>query len=312
MPHPMLSPLPYKDWERTKTTLHLWCQIVGKIKLRCTPHRNHWWNITLHPTTRGLSTLRMRSGDTFFEIEFDLIDRVLVVRTATAREAEAFPLTDGLSVAEFYEKLFAALARLNIHVRILARPYDMGVTTPFALDREHRTFDGVAARRWWEIVLWSADVLDRFAAEFLGKASPAHIFWHTFDLASARYSGRPGSVRDGANEVEREAYKREVIAFGFWPGDAKTPMPAYYTYTAPEPEALAREPLRPGDALWVASGSGHLGVLAYETVRAAADPAATLTEFWRSGYEAGTRSAAWGTEALVDDFQDRQRSKVTR
>ncbi|MGA8841450.1 MAG: DUF5996 family protein [Candidatus Aquilonibacter sp.] len=293
MPNSLLAPLPYEEWTPTLTTLHLWCQIVGKLRLGHVPYRSHWWNVTLLPTARGLSTGRMRAGTTFFQIDFDFVDHEVVVQSNRAHEPASIPLRDGLSVAEFYATLFQTLAAFGIQTRIVDKPYGMGVDIPFSVDRDHASYDRVMVRRWWEIILWSADVFDQYASEFIGKESPAHVFWHSFDLAIARYSGRPANKPPSENPVEQEAYSQEVISVGFWAGDPNTPAPTYYTYTAPEPASLTSMPLAPVQAAWSASGSGHLGVLPYDAVRTAADPRATLLEFMHSGFNAGTKAANW-------------------
>ncbi|MGB8797254.1 MAG: DUF5996 family protein, partial [Candidatus Aquilonibacter sp.] len=277
----------------TLTTLHLWCQIVGKLRLGHVPYRSHWWNVTLLPTARGLSTGRMRAGTTFFQIDFDFVDHEVVVQSNRAHEPASIPLRDGLSVAEFYATLFQTLAAFGIQTRIVDKPYGMGVDIPFSVDRDHASYDRVMVRRWWEIILWTADVFDQYASEFIGKESPAHVFWHSFDLAIARYSGRQANKPPSENPVEQEAYSQEVISVGFWAGDPNTPAPTYYTYTAPEPASLTSMPLAPVQAAWSASGSGHLGVLPYDAVRTAADPRATLLEFMHAGFNAGTKAANW-------------------
>jgi hypothetical protein len=293
MPNSLLAPLPYEEWTPTLTTLHLWCQIVGKLRLGHVPYRSHWWNVTLLPTARGLSTGRMRQGDTFFAIDFDFVDHALVVQSNRAHEPATIPLRDGLSVAEFYATLFQTLAAFGIQTRIVDKPYGMGVDIPFSTDREHASYDRVMVRRWWEIILWSADVFDQYASEFIGKESPAHLFWHSFDLAISRYSGRPSNKPPSDNPVEQEAYSQEVIAVGFWAGDPNTHTPTYYTYTAPEPPTLTSMPLAPAQAAWVPSGSGHIGALPYDAVRNAPDPRATLLEFVHAGFNAGTKAANW-------------------
>jgi hypothetical protein len=302
MPKALLAALPYRAWEPTKTTLHLWCQIVGKLRLRYTPHRNHWWNVTLVPTARGLSTLRMRDGTTFFEIELDLVDHVTILRSNRRSAAASFRLQDGLSVAAFYRNVMEMLHGIGIDARIVAKPYGVPMTTPFAEDEQHRTYERAMVRRWFDATLWTANVLEEFAAGFAGKQSPVHLFWHAFDLAMARYSGRRAAGPPKDDPVQREAYSHEVIAFGFWPGDENVPAPTFYTYTAPEPPELIAQPLQPAGAAWVPSGSGHLGTLPYEVVRTAADPKAALTAFLRAGYEAGTRTAGWDVEALASRF----------
>ena len=296
----LLEPLPFPDWEPTKTTLHLWCQIVGKIALGSSALRNHWWNCTLRPTAQGFKTQLLRAGDTFFDIELDLAEHRAIVRAGAAQQPATFELYDGLSVAAFYAALRTALSRFAIDVPILAKPYGFpGESTPFADDREHHAYDTAAVRRYWNVVAWTTDVLERFASEFAGKQGPVQLFWHSFDLALGRYSGRRADGPPKTNPVEREAYSHEVIAFGFWPGDANAQAPAYYTYTAPEPSDLTSAPLEPAAASWIPSGSGHMGLLPYESVRTSDDPAAALTAFLRSGYDAGTRAGRWDTAALA-------------
>ena len=294
-----LDDIPYAAWEPTKTTLHLYSQIVGKIALRSSALRNHWWNCTLKPTARGVRTDRLNANGTSFDIEFDFVDHRVVVR-AGLHDDVTFPLHDGLSVAEFFDAIRAALGAFDIRVPIVAKPYGVpSLTTPFAQDREHRSYDAAAVRRWWNVVRWSSDVLERFASDFVGKQGPVQLFWHSFDLALGRYSGRRANVAPPSDPVAREAYSHEVIAFGFWAGDANVPVPTYYTYTAPEPATLASSPLRPDGAAWSAAGNGHMGMIPFEVIRSADDPEAALLEFLRSAYEAGSAAAAWDAASFV-------------
>jgi hypothetical protein len=191
---------------------------------------------------------------------------------------------------------------MGVPIDIYAKPYGMGVTTPFAQDDEHRSYDAVRVRNWWNAIAWTSEVLDQFAAGFDGKQSPVQLFWHSFDLAMARYNGLRSDRPPSPNPVERDAYSHDVIAFGFWSGDVNVTEPSYYTYTAPEPATLAQMVLRPAAAHWGAAGSGHLGLLPYATVRDAGDPRATLLEFFTSGYEAGTKAAGWNAAAFVSEF----------
>ncbi|MDQ2664191.1 MAG: DUF5996 family protein [Candidatus Eremiobacteraeota bacterium] len=270
----MLAPLPFDEWKDTKTTLHLMCQVVGKIRLGHVPYRSHWWNVTLAPTARGLTTGRMRYREHFFEIEFDFVEHRLIVRISSAHEARSFALHDGMAVADFYRAVFATPGDLGMHVKILDKPYGIPIETPFSADREHTSYDKQMVRRYWEALLWSADVFDQFGREFLGKESPAHLFWHGFDLAMGRYSGKAASGPPKPDIVQQEAYSQEVIAVGFWPGDNSAPAASYYTYTAPEPPNLTSFPLAPAGAGWFPSGSGHMGGLPYDAVRTADDPRA--------------------------------------
>jgi hypothetical protein len=301
-----LSPLPYAGWEPTKTTLHLWCQVVGKIRLRYTAHRNQWWNVTLVPTARGLSTLRMRHGSTLFDLEFDFIDHALVLRSNQAHAPLSLPLEDGLSVATFYERVMEMLREIDIVATILAKPYGVPMTTPFAEDRAHHHYDRTMVRRWFDAISWTTSVFEDFASEFAGKESPVHVFWHSFDLAMARFSGLPAGGDPRPDRVQQEAYSQQVIAFGFWPGDPNTPAPTYYTYTAPEPASLIAQTLQPEGAAWVPSGSGHAGNLPFDIVRTSADPRAALLAFLRSGYEAGTETAQWNVGRLASSYPGRR------
>ncbi len=294
-----LPKLPYAAWAPTRITLHLWSQIVGKIALRSSALRNHWWNMTLKPTARGVRTERLNADGVSFDIELDFVGHRAVVRCGEHDEV-VIPLRDGLSVAEFYAAMRAALGSLSIAVPILAKPYGIpGENTPFADDREHHTYDQALVSDWWTITRWTADVFERFASEFAGKQGPVQLFWHSFDLALGRYSGRRAPGPPKTDPVEREAYSHEVIAFGFWSGDPNVQAPTYYTYTAPEPSTLTTFALRPAGATWSAAGAGHMGMLPYETIRTAADPQAALLDFLHSAYEAGTQSAGWNAEELA-------------
>jgi hypothetical protein len=287
----ILPELHLADWRPTKDTLHLYGQVVGKIRLATTAPRNHWWNVTLYLDVRGLTTRRMRKAGTTFQIDFDFVDQMLRVRTMDGAN-ESFALEDGLAVADFDAKLHDALRRLGVDVAIREEPFGVPMTTPFPEDREHTAWDRDYVERFWHILDWSDRVLDEFSGWFNGKTSPVQLFWHGFDLATARYSGRPAPPID-ANFVDREAYSREVIAFGFWAGDDNLGDAAYYSYTSPEPAGLRDQTLSSG--AWVASGNGSLAVLPYESVRTAADPKAFLLTFFQSAYEAGARTAGWDT-----------------
>ena len=240
----------------------------------------------------------MLAGDTYFDIELDLVDHRMVVSTNRAHEPAVVELRQGLSVANFYAALFHALHGFGIDVNIVAKPYGVPITTPFAHDHEHRAYDRVMVRRWWEIIMWTSDVLAEFASTFYGKQSVPQLFWHSFDLAMARFSGHRAAGPPKADPVEADAYSHEVIAFGFWAGDANVPAPTFYTYTAPEPSNLTTFALAPSDAGWQPSGAGHLGLLSYDAVRASADPRATLLAFFQSGYDAGTAATGWKMEGI--------------
>jgi Family of unknown function (DUF5996) len=293
-----LPPLPLEEWEATKETLHLWLQIVGKIRLASAPPRNHWWHVPLYVDVRGLTTRRMHSlGGVPFQIDFDFLDHRLFVRTAEG-QTESFDLADGLSVATFDAQLHTALARLGVDVVIGESPFGIPITTPFREDREHSSYDAEAVERFWRILDWSDAVLEEFAGWYCGKTSPVHLFWHSFDLAVTRFGGKRAPAMPKADPVTQEAYSHEVVSFGFWAGDPKVREPTYYSYTAPEPDGLREKALSPRGATWGELASSSLAVLPYETVRTAADPRATLLAFLESAYQAGASASGWDMEDL--------------
>jgi len=252
---------------------------------------------------RGLTTRRLhaRSGITF-EIVFDFIDHRLVAAT-NGGAVESFELADGLSVAEFDERLHATLAGLDVDVAIREEPYGMSTTTPFPADREHASYDAEAVSRFWRVVDWTDGVLQEFAGWYCGKTSPVHLFWHSFDLALTRFGGRRAAPLPEADAVTQEAYSHEVVSFGFWAGDQNVREPAYYSYTAPEPDGLRGRELSPaGHVRWVELGGGSLAILPYEDVRTALDPKAMLLDFLESAYEAGADAAGWDRGELVSSF----------
>lgn len=302
VPRLELPELPLTEWEGTKDTLHLWVQIVGKVRMASTAPRNHWWHVPLYVDVRGLTTRRMHapSGVTF-QINFDFIDHRLVIAT-NGGALESFDLTDGLSVAEFDAELNARLARLGIDVAIRESPFGVPMTAPFHADREHASYDTDAVERFWRILDWTDGVLEEFAGWYCGKTSPVHLFWHGLDLAVTRFGGQRAPAMPDADPVTREAYSHEVVSFGFWAGDQKVREPSYYSYTAPEPAGLRERPLRPDDAHWTALGSSSLALLPYETVRSAADPKATLLAFLESSYQAGAGAAGWDLEDLKSSW----------
>ena len=290
-------PLPLEEWEDTKDTLHRFAQIVGKVRLTSTPHTNHWWHVTLYVTTRGLTTSPMPHGDTTFAIDFDFIDHRLLICTSSGA-TESFAL-EGLSVAGFYERVFSALSRLGIDVAIVATPYDLTPAEPFAKDTMHASYDKEYANRYWRILVQTDMVFKEFSGRFTGKTSPVHLFWHSFDLAVTRFSGRLAPEREGTDRATREAYSHEVISFGFWPGDTNVRAPAFYSYTAPEPAGLADQPLQPEGAFWADAGESSIAMLMYDDLRKMDPPKVALLDFLESAYHAGARTAGWDEEAFA-------------
>jgi hypothetical protein len=292
-----LPELPFPEWGATKDTLHLWAQIVGKVKMASSPPRNHWWHVPLYLDVRGLTTRLLHALDgTGFEIRFDFVDHRLAVETA--RDAEFFALQDGLSVAEFDERLHAALSRLGLDVPIVEKPFGVPMTTPFPEDRKHASYDADAVERFWQALDWTGAAFDEFSSWYCGKQSPVHLFWHSFDLAVTRFGGRRAPDLPDADPVTREAYSHEVVSFGFWAGDQNVREPSYYSYAAPEPPGLRERPLRPDQARWTDQPTGSLALLGYDVVRSADDPRAMLLAFLESAYEAGADAAGWDRTEL--------------
>ena len=296
-PRPDLPALPSDAWEPTKTTLHLWVQIVGKVKLATTAPRNHWWNVPLYLDVRGLTTRRLHHAQVSFQIDFDFVDHRLLVRTSRGQQG-SFRLQEGLSVACFDRQLHHLLDQLGVDVPIREDPYGVPISTPFPNDTEHAAYDPDSVLRYWQVLDWVDTVLEEFSGWYCGKQSPVHLFWHSLDLAVTRFSGRRAPPRAGADPVTREAYSHEVISFGFWPGDDNVPDAAYYSYTAPEPKGLREQPLAVGS--WIPSGaSSSLAIVPYEEVRTSDDPRRMVLAFCESAYEAGARLAGWDTAAFT-------------
>ncbi len=289
--------MPLAGWVDTKATVHRFAQVVGKVRLGASVRRNHWWNVPFHVTGRGITTRPMGGLDDtpVFAIDFDFIDHKVAVNVIDGR-AVSFSLP-GRSVASFHQELFAALRWLGIEVEIRSEPFDLDDKVPFDEDTAHAAYDPAMVTRYWQVLSQVAQVLERYAADFSGKTSPVHHFWHTFDIAVTRFSGRKVDQGPQVDAVTREAYSQEVISAGFWFGDENMPEPAFYSYTAPEPHGLTDEPLRPEQAYWMPSRGSHLAVLRYADARTAADPRATVLDFLNSAYEAGARRAGWDVAA---------------
>jgi len=297
-----LPALPLDEWEATKVTLHLWVQIVGKVRMASAAPRNHWWHVPLYVDARGLTTrlLHARNGVSF-DICFDFVDHRLVVRTNRG-EVESFALVDGLSVAEFDRRLHEIFAGLGIDVAIRESPFGVPMTTPFPDDTEHASYDPAAVERFWRILAWTEGVFEEFAGWYCGKTSPVHLFWHSLDLAVTRFGGKRAPALPEADAVTQEAYSHEVVSFGLWAGDQNVREPSYYSYTAPEPPGLGERPLRPDDAVWAEQATGSIAPLPYEAVRTAADPRAALLAFLESAYEAGADAAGWDRADLESSW----------
>jgi len=291
--------LPLGEWEDTKTTLHLCCQIVGKVRLGLNPRMNHWWHVPLYVTARGLSTRAIPFRGESFELELDLIDHQLVIRTSKG-ELKTVPLMN-TTVADFHAGVFENLGALNIRPHIIARPFDptkVKSDIPFAQDTTHKSYDPDYVTRFWHVLIGVERIFRVFRGRYQGKCSPVHFFWHSFDLAVTRFSGRAAELAADADPVTREAYSHEVISAGFWPGDDNMPEPAFYAYAAPEPADLDKEKIQPKEAWWQDVGGSFMALYRYEDFRTAADPTGALLEFLQSSYDAGAKLAKWPRDDL--------------
>ena len=286
--------LPLSSWKDTYATLHMWTQIVGKVRLRLTPIVNHWWNVPLYVTARGLATSRIAYGDRAFELRFDFKRHELVLETSDG-QLKALPLKPR-SVAEFYQEFMELLRSAGIEVKIWRMPAEIPNPIAFDQDRVHASYDPKAVEKFWRILLSVDTVFKQFRARFIGKSSPVHFFWGSFGLAVTRFSGRRAPERPGADSVTREAYSHEVSSVGFWPGSGNVQDAAFYSYAAPEPPGFKDERVRLDRAFY----DRQLGefLLLYDDVRKAESPTATLLEFCQSTYEAAATLGNWDRSAL--------------
>jgi hypothetical protein len=286
--------LPLAAWKDTRDTLHMWTQIVGKIRLKLAPHLNHWWQVPLYLTSRGLTTTPIPYGDRDFDATFDFIDHVLIVQTSDGRTGR-IPLRSR-PVADFYRELMAELHKLAIDIHIWTRPCEVPEPVRFEEDRQHASYDAAYAHRAWRVLLAADEILKEFRARFIGKASPVHFFWGGFDLAVTRFSGRRAPERVDADPVTREGYSHEVSSCGFWFGSGSLTGPAFYSYAAPEPPGFKEARVRPGAAFYSAEFSNFL--LRYDDVRQASDPRGVVLEFLQSTYETAAALGRWDRENL--------------
>lgn len=291
---PDLPELPFDSWKDTMATLHMWTQIVGKVRLKLTPLVNHWWNVPLYLNARGLTTSAMPYGSRSIEIRFDFIDHQLVIDSNDGRweRIDLKPQT----VAEFYKKSMSALEKLGVNVTIWTTPCELPDPIAFEEDEIHASYDRDAVHKFWIILTWVAQVFEEFRAKYIGKVSPVHFFWGSFDLAVTRFSGRPAPERPGADPVTREAYSHEVSSAGFWPGGGSIKGPAFYSYAAPAGQGFAERKIRPEAAGY--SGELNEFLLMYDDLRNAESPKHTLMEFLQSTYDAAADSGKWDRKAL--------------
>ncbi len=297
MQNRILPALPLDEWEDTQHTLHLFMQIVGKIRMSAFPRANHWWHVPLYVSSRGLGTHLIPFGDRAVEINFDFIDHRLTLQCSDGN-TQGF-LLENLSVAGFYSHLMRILAELNIQVTIKAEPYDVPFSdVPFLEDEIHASYDRKAVEKYWQLLLFVNGVFERFRGRYLGKSTPVHLFWHHADLALTRFSGNAAPPFEGGSRADQDAYSHEVISFGFWAGDQNTRQPAFYAYIYPEPEGITDMPLKPESAHWNTDYGYSMAFLSYEDIRQSSDPEASLLEYLQHCYQGLARLAKWDIEAL--------------
>jgi hypothetical protein len=281
--------LPLAEWESTRATLHMWTQIAGKVRLALSPRVNHWWQVPLYVSARGLTTSAIPYEGQVFEIEFDFGDG-----NAEIRKSDRETVRVGLyprSVADFYREFLAALKTIGVAVEIWPVPVEIANPIRFSDDHQHASYDAEYVKRFHRILLQAEIALAEFRGRFIGKASPVHFFWGSFDLAATRFSGRRAPERPGADSITREAYSHECSSAGFWPGGGEIAGPAFYSYAAPAPEGFASAVARPSEAFYHSS----LGefILMYDDLRKTASPHKALLEFFQSTYEAAADLAKW-------------------
>jgi hypothetical protein len=303
-------PLPYTEWKETCATLHMWTQVIGKIRLTLAPWVNHSWHVTLYLSARGLTTSPIPYGHRIFEISFDFIDHQLIIATAEG-QLKQIPLASR-TVADFYRGVMATMNELGLAVRINTVPNELPDPIPFEKDETHRTYDPAQANRFWLVLAQSDRVFKQFRAGFCGKCSPVHFFWGSFDLAVTRFSGRtapphPGGVPHLPDSVAREAYSQEVNSLGFWPGNEAMPEPIFYSYAYPEPAGFSSAKIEPAGASYNPQLKEF--VLPYETMRKSPDPDRALLEFAQSAYDAASILGKWDREALVEKKPDLRSAK---
>jgi hypothetical protein len=286
--------LPLDSWQATCDTLHMWTQIVGKVRMRLTPLVNHWWNVPLYVNARGLTTSAIPYGARAIEIRFDFLAHKLVLECSdgVVKELALGPM----AVADFYREFMSMLRSAGVEVNIWKMPVEVPNPIPFDEDRVHAAYDAERVTTFWRILLSVDAVFHRFRAGFLGKVSPVHFFWGSFDLAVTRFSGRRAPERPGADRVTREAYSREVSSVGFWPGSGNIQEPAFYSYAAPAPQGFQDARVRPDAALYD-TGVGEF-LLMYDSARTAASPSADVLVFCQSTYDAAADLGKWDRQLL--------------
>jgi hypothetical protein len=293
--------LPYSTWTETRITLHLLFQIIGKIRLKSTPRKNHWWYITLYVSTQGFSThpIPLQDGINTFDIILNIHKRAVQLHSSTGEEME-IPLRKGYSISQFYQEIMEVLGKWDVHPKFINKPLDMGIDKPFDEITEYHHYDWDSIHEFWKMMMWTDGIFKEFSGRFYGKTCPVHIYWHHLDLAVTRFSGKAGPEMDPNTRIlEKDSYSHEVISFGFWAGDENMPEPAFYSYTAPSPVGLNKEPLQPENAFWIDANGSPMAVLKYHDLLKVDNPRETLLSFLESAYQAGAKLADWDVNGLT-------------
>lgn len=288
--------LSYDQWKDTLETLHMWMQIVGKVKLELSPFLNQWWEVTFQASAYGMTTGRIPYASSLFQVDFDFLTHILLIRTSS-NKLKTITLAPR-SVADFYREFMQLLKALDINISIYPIPIEVSHPIPFAKDQLHHAYDKNAVSRWWNVIMQTSLVFDRFRSSFQGKSSPIHFFWGSFDLNGTRFSGkpaRPPKMKGAMGKIMRFAENEENFAFGFWPGDERYPHPAYYSYVHPAPKGIEKIDFGPG-----ATFNEQLSecLLPYETVRTSRDPSRMLLDFLENSYTLSTNLAGWDRRSL--------------
>jgi hypothetical protein len=290
----------YRGNEQKKMTLHLFLQIMGKIRLKSTTCKNHWWYVTEYVSTKGITTgpIPYNEDRDKFDITINVRQHQLEVSTSKG-ESASFPLLNELPVAHFYRQLSEMMERFNIAVSIVDKPYDLKIEKPFGEITEYHHYDQAYTQDFWRTLLWVDEVFKEFSGRFYGKTCPVHLYWHSMDLAVTRFSGNQApAMAKGARLSDKDAYPYECISFGFWGGDENMPESAFYSYTCPSPEGVHQEPLQPSTAQWIDNKGSSMAILTYNHLLKAVDPRAALLDFLESTYTSGAKKANWDMEKL--------------
>ena len=295
-----LPELPLEMWEATQITLHLWMQIVGKIKLAVMPPQNHWWHITFRLSTNGLTTGPMPHPRGTFEIEFDFVNHQLLLKNSWG-DVGGFKLVDGMSVAQFHDRVFEVLKSIEVYPKILGIPYDHPCEEPFADCETHHTYQSEWVNKFFQVLVFAHHTFTEFNNRFSGKVSPVQLFWHHLDMAVARFSGDRGPfMPDDASLADQVAYSHEVFSAGFWSGDENVRAAAFYAYMYPAPQGMGKKSLKPQVAYWQNPEESPMAMLMYDDLLKSDDPKADLLDFLQSSFEAGSEMAGWSGELLAD------------